>query len=177
MGKYQKTKYPGIFKYVGERGEVYGIDYYSGGKKHREIIGPLLTEAREKLEEKRAMARSGEYQSLSSRKKITFEQLAEKYKEMQKGETYFEKIRKYYLGIIKDFFKGKRLYHITPLDVESYKKQRKETPTRAKKPRSDVAVNRELETLRHIFNKGVEWGMMTENPFNKFKTSILFCRG
>jgi predicted aminopeptidase len=118
MGKYQKTKYPGIFKYVGKNGENYGIDYYPAGKKHREIVGPLLTEAREKLEEKRATARSGEYQSLSSRKKITFEQLAEKYEEMQKGETYFEKTRKYYVGIIKDFFGKRRLYQINPLDVE-----------------------------------------------------------
>ena len=41
MGTYLKTKYPGIFKYVGRNGESYGIDYYAGGKKHREIVGPL----------------------------------------------------------------------------------------------------------------------------------------
>jgi integrase len=176
MGVYEKTKYPGIFKYKGKKGEVYGIDYYAGGKKHREIIGSLLTETREKLEEKRAMTRSGNCQSLASRKKITFEQLAEKYEEMQKGETYFEKSRKYYVAIIKEspLFKGKRLYQITPLDIESYKKQRKGTPTRANKPRSDVAVNRELETLRHMFNKGAEWGMMEKNPFDRFREPILF---
>jgi len=174
MGTYIKTKYPGIFKYAGKNGESYGIDYYAAGKKHREIVGPLLTEAREKLEEKRATARSGEYQSLSSRKKITFEQLAEKYEEMQKGEPYFEKTRKYYVGIIKDFFGKRRLYQINPLDVEIYKKQRKETPTRAKKLRSEVPVNRELETLRHMFNKAVEWGMMEKNPFDKFRDRILF---
>jgi hypothetical protein len=53
MGEYLKTRYPGIFQYVGRNGTVYGIDYYAGGKKHREIIGCLLTEAREKLEERR----------------------------------------------------------------------------------------------------------------------------
>ena len=42
MGIYQKTKYPGIFKYSGKNGEAYGIDYYAAGKKHREIVGPLL---------------------------------------------------------------------------------------------------------------------------------------
>ncbi len=41
-GRYEKTKYPGIFKYIGKNGEKYGIDYYSAGEKCREIIGPLL---------------------------------------------------------------------------------------------------------------------------------------
>jgi hypothetical protein len=50
-GIYQKKKYPGIFKYVEEHGENYGIDYYAGGKKHREIVGPLLGEAQKKLAE------------------------------------------------------------------------------------------------------------------------------
>jgi len=172
MGKYIKTRHPGIFKYVGEHGEKYGIDYYAGGKKHREIIGPLLSEAQEELAKKRAM--SGNGSCLVNRKKVTFDQLAEKYEEIQKGETYFEKTRKYYIEIIKNHFNGRRLYQISPLDVENYKKERKDTPTRAKKPRSDVAVNRELETLRHVFNKAVEWGMMESNPFEKFRDPILF---
>ena len=174
MGNYLKTKYPGIFKYVGRNGESYGIDYYAGGKKHREIIGSLLTEAQEKLAEFRKSARDGGYMSLAARRKFTFDQLAKEYEEKQKGETYFDKTRKYYVPIIKTFFGNKRLYQISPLDVENYKKQRKETPTRAKKLRSDVAVNRELETLRHIFNKAVEWQMMEKNPFDKFRDPILF---
>jgi len=170
MGKYITMRYPGIFRYIGKQGVKYGIDYYAGGKKHREIIGSLLSEAQEERQKKK----SGNYQTLSSKKKITFEQLAEKYEEMQKGETYFDKTRKYYIPIIKTFFGEKRLYQISPLDVETYKKQRKETPTRARKPRSEVAVNRELETLRHMFNKAVEWGMMEKNPFDKFREPILF---
>jgi len=174
MGNYLKTKYPGIFKYVGRNGESYGIDYYAGGKKHREIIGSLLTEAQEKLAELRKSARDGGYMSLAARRKFSFDQLAKEYEEKQKGETYFDKTRKYYVPIIKSFFANKRLYQISPLDVESYKKQRKDTPTRAKKLRSDVAVNRELETLRHIFNKAVDWGFMEKNPFDKFRDPILF---
>ena len=173
MGVYQKTKYPGIFKYIGKKGEVYGIDYYAGGKKHREIVGPLLTEARKKLEERRAMAKAG-HDSIIIRKKITFEQLAVKYSEVQKGERYFEKAQKYYVPILKEFFKGKKLYQITPLDIEEFKNLRKNTPTRAGKIRSEVAVNRELETLRSMLNKAKEWNWLEENPFNKFQKPILF---
>jgi hypothetical protein len=71
------------------------------------------------------MARSGNYQSRSSRKKITIESLAEEYEKVQKGEPYFEKTRKYYVAGIKEFFKGRKLYQITPLDIEQFKKKRK----------------------------------------------------
>lgn len=170
MGQYLKTIYPGIFKYVGKNGMVYGIDYYAGGKKHREIIGPLLTEAREKLEERRKQARTGVYISLAQRRKITLGQLKEEYEKVQKGESYFEKSRKYYLEILEDFFgKERRLYQITPLDIEKFKTKRKETKTQHRKDRSDVSVNRELETFRHMLDKAVEWGWLEKNPFDRFK--------
>jgi len=170
MGQYLKTIYPGIFKYVGANKTVYGIDYYAGGKKHREIIGSLLTEARGELEERRKQARSGVYISLAQRRKITFGQLKEEYEKVQKGESYFEKSRKYYLEIFEDFFgKDRRLYQITPLDIEKFKTKRKETKTQHGKDRSDISVNRELETFRHMLNKSIEWGWLEKNPFDRFK--------
>ena len=75
-GKYQKTKYSRIFRYVGTKGTVYGIDYYAGGKKHREIIGSVLTEAQQELQRHRNMARSGNFLSMSGRNKVTFTDLA-----------------------------------------------------------------------------------------------------
>ncbi len=170
MGKYLKTIYPGIFKYVGKKRTVYGIDYYSGGKKHREIIGSLLTETREKLEERRRQARSGVNISLAQRKKFTLGQLKEEYEKVEKGKPYFEKSRKYYLKILQDFFeKDKKLYQITPLDIEKFKTKRKDTKTQHGKERSDISVNRELQTFRRILNKAVEWGWLEKNPFERFK--------
>ncbi len=190
MGEYQTTNYPGIFKYVGKKKTVYGIDYYAGGKKHREIIGSLLGETQEKLAERRRHAKSGIYIPLAQRKKFTFGQLREEYEKVQKGEPYFEKSRKYYLKILEDFLgKGKKLYQITPLDIEQFKAKRKETLVKGKqivevrttvhegkpvkekvvvgqlwKTRSDISVNRELETFRTILNKAVEWGWMEKTP-------------
>lgn len=68
MGEYLKTRYPGIFQYVGKNGTAYGISYRAGGKKHREIIGPLLGEAQEKLAEKKAMGKKGIVLSASEKK-------------------------------------------------------------------------------------------------------------
>jgi integrase len=174
MGQYLKTHYPGIFKYAGKNGTVYGIDYYAGGKKHREIVGPLLGEAQEKLAEIKKMAKKGTVLSASEKRKITFEKLKEKYCELQKGKLSFETSKKHFVNAVSEYFKGKRLFQITPLEIEEFKKQRKETPARGKKTRSDVSVNRELEVLRHMLNKAIEWGMLDENPFTRFKDSIFF---
>jgi hypothetical protein len=57
MGQYLRTIYPGIFRYVGTNGTICWIDYYAGGKNHREIIGALLGDAKKKLEERRAQAK------------------------------------------------------------------------------------------------------------------------
>ena len=171
---YLKTRYPGIFQYVGKNVTAYGISYRAGGIKHREIIGSLLGEAQEKLAEKKGQAKRGTILSASEKRKITFEKLKEKYCELQKGERFFETSKKYFINAVSDFFKDKRLFQITPLDIEQFKKQRKEAPVKGGKIRSDVSVNRELEVFRHMLNKGVEWGMLDQNPFNRFKDTIFF---
>ena len=174
MGQYLKTRYPGIFQYVGTNGTAYGIDYRAGGKKHREIIGPLLGEAQEKLAEKKALVKKGTVLSASEKRRITFEKLKEKYCELQKGERSFEISKKHFVNAVSDFFKDRRLFQIAPWDIEQFKKQRKEAPVRGGKIRSDVSVNRELEVLRHMLNKAVEWGMLGENPFTRFRDPIFF---
>ena len=174
MGVYLKTRYPGIFQYAGKNGTVYGISYRTGGKKHREIVGELLGEAQEKLAEIKKMAKKGTVLSASEKRKITFEKLKEKYCELQKGERSFEVSKKYFINAVSEYFKGKRLFQISPLEIEQFKKQRKETPVRGGKIRSGVTVNRELETLRHMLNKAIEWRMLDENPFTRFKESPFF---
>src|SRR4030042_4064786 len=174
MGQYLKTRYPGIFQYAGKNGTVYGISYRTGGKKHREIVGELLGEAQEKLAEIKKKAKKGIVLAASEKRKIIFEKLKEKYCELQKGERSFEVSKKHFVNAVSDFFKDKRLFQITPLDIEQFKKKRKETPVRGGKIRSDVSVNRELEVFRHMLNKAIEWGMLDENPFTRFRDPIFF---
>ena len=190
MGKYLKTRYPGIFQYVGSNGTAYGIDYRVGGKKHREIVGPLLGEAQEKLAEKKKLAKKGTVLSASEKRKITFRDLGEKYSELSFGKpSRKEDSRKYLIGywyedetkelkwkdeILTTHFGDRKLFQISALDIEEFKKQRKGAPAKGKKGRSDVSVNRELEVLRHMLNKAIEWGMLDENPFTRFKDSPFF---
>jgi integrase len=168
MGKYLKTHVPGIFKFVDSRGRVaYGISYRSGGKKHREIVGPLLGEARAKLEEVHALAKSGGFISAAAQRKFTFAQLAKKYEENQSA-AYLQNSKRYFVKALVDHFGDMGLSHITPLEIENFKKKRKETPTLSGRVRSDIAVNRELETLRHMLNRAVLWKMLTKSPFGEF---------
>jgi len=165
MGQYLKTRYPGIFQYVGKNGAAYGIDYYAGGKKHREIIGPLLGGAQKKLSEKKALAKRG----IVASRKITFRGLKGRYEEIQKGNRSFETSKKYFLQFLSNYFGDRKLHQITPHDIERLKRERKESLTRLHRERANGSVNRELGLLRHMFNKAVFWGMIDENPFNRFR--------
>ncbi len=168
MGKYLKTKYPGIFIYQGREGDLYGVDFYANGKRHREIVGPRLTDAREELEKRRGSGRSGVYVCQASKRKRTFEDLAIEYEKTCGQGKYFQNTRKHYIEILKDHFQGKRLYEIDTKAIEQFKNIRKDTKTKHKRDRSGIAVNRELETLRVLLNKAVLWGWLEKNPFRRF---------
>jgi integrase len=173
-GFYKRTRWPGIFSYHGKHGVKFGIDYYCGGKQKREMVG-TMEQAREKLREVHGQIQRGDF--VVDRKKFTFDQLKTKYEKIYKGEPYFENSRKYYLKILEDYFgKDRRLYQINLYDLEQFKVKRKATLTQHGKERSGVSVNREMECLRHLFNKAVEWQMMERNPFDRFKNkgSIFF---
>jgi hypothetical protein len=98
MGEYLKTRYPGIFQYVGKNGTAYGISYRSGGVKHREIIGSSLGEAQGKLAEKKKQVKKGVVLSASEKRKITFRDLAQKYSELKFGKPSSKGSRKYLIG-------------------------------------------------------------------------------
>jgi integrase len=107
--------------------------------------------------------------SLVALKRKTFNDLASEYEKKFEKDPYFQKTRKYYLGILKEHFGGMRLRDIGTLELDKYKTMRKNTPTFQGKERSGIAVNRELETMNHMFNKAILWGWMEVNPFTLFK--------
>jgi integrase len=184
MGEYLKTRYPGIFQYVGKNGTVYGIDYYAGGKKHREIVGELLGEAKDKLKERRDQAKQG----IVLQKRNTFRKLAQEYVKLEADIPSYKQSYKYYIGYwdkqedgteswkdmtLTEYFGDKKLLQITPKDIEEFKKLRKDTLVNGKE-RSGVSVNRELEVLRHMLNKAIEWQWLERNPFSVFKESVFY---
>jgi integrase len=164
-------------------GKKYYIDYYDpNGKRHREVAGSKLEDAVSRKEEIREQIRKGKYFAERKKYTTTFDELVKKYKEIFKDQKCFERAKKFALRSIEKHFSGKLLSQITPYDIESYKRLRKETSitvTRKKgdicvnvdtgRRRSDATVNRELACLSHLFSKAVEWEMMEESPFRKMR--------
>jgi integrase len=168
MGVYEKTKYPGILRYVGTKEESYVIDSYANGKRHREKVEGGLTKAREELEKRRKAGRKGTYISQLTLNKTTVEDLIKKYKEEKKGNSYFEKTECHYIDMIGKYFEGRKLVSIKAEDFDHFLKARSEVLKKDGKIRSNASANNEVALLRHLMNKAVYCEMLEVNPFDKF---------
>jgi integrase len=78
------------------------------------------------------------------------------------------------------WFKGKTFAQISPLLVEKFKRERRESLTKkgerlkragkeTNERRSPATVNREMEILSKVFTLAVEYGVTTDNPCRKVK--------
>ena len=68
-----------------------------------------------------------------------------------------------------EYFKGRRLGQISPLAVESFKRERLRTPVKGNKPRKPRAVNSELTTLSAVFSLAVRLRQVRANPCREVK--------
>lgn len=168
MGNYEKTKYPGILRYIGAKGEAYAIDFYASGKRHRERIDGGLTKAREELEKRRKAGRAGTLVPQGRLRKFTMEDLVKRYKEDKKENPYFEKTECHYIDLIGKYFQGRKLISIKAEDFDRFLSDRSAILKKNGKPRSTCCINREVALLRHVLNKALYYEMLEVNPFNKF---------
>lgn len=165
---YEPTKYPGILRYIGSKGEAYVIDFYANGKRHREKVEGGLTKAREEMEKRRKAGRSGIFVSQSRIRKFTMDDLIEKYKEDKKENPYFEKTECHYIDMIGKYFEGRKLLSIKTQDIDDFFKSRIQVKKKNDQARSGASINREVALLRHLLNRGVYCEMLEVNPFDKF---------
>jgi integrase len=143
-----------------------------------------LGEARKKLEERRNQAKQG----IVLQRRNTFRKLAQEYVKLEADTPSYKQSHKYYIGYwvkqedgieswkdmtLTQYFGNKKLFQITPKDIEEFKKLKKDTSVNGKE-RSGVSVNRELEVLRHLLNKAIEWQWLERNPFTVFKESVFY---
>ncbi len=165
MGEYVKTKYPGILKYSGPKGEIYTLDFYAGGKRHREVVGPNLDEARKELERRRDLGRKRKYVSKAEKRKPTFQKLVDDYLDPanQNGNSL-----RYSLPPLLEHFGKMNLHRIDPEAIKAFRNKRKETPTQHHRERSGTSVNRELAALRFLLNHALLKKWIEENPFQRF---------
>ncbi len=67
------------------------------------------------------------------------------------------------------FFDKKTFQEITPLLIEKYKKQRRESLTRNKLPRAPATANREPAVLSKIFSLAIDDEIIETNPCSRVK--------
>ena len=158
----------GLTMAIYKRGDNYFIDYYAGGMRHKEAVGPKKKDAEAAIGKIKNDIREGKWFPRKMRA-VPFEELADEYERLAKAKKGYIHTEKAYIAKIRGAFKGRMLSDLTALDVERYKNDRKETPTRSKRPRSGAAVNRELACLRAMLNKAVQWEMIEKNPASRVK--------
>ncbi len=74
---------------------------------------------------------------------------------------------------ICEYFGGKTFREISPLLVERFKRERRESITVRGTVRSPASVNHELEILSKIFNLAIDYGVTDKNPCMKVKKFAL----
>jgi integrase len=71
--------------------------------------------------------------------------------------------------VICEYFKDKTFAQISPLLIERFKKERRESITRYGKQRSAASVNREIEVLSKIFSLAMDNGITESNACRKVR--------
>jgi len=154
-----------------KRGDWY-IDYrLPNGKRRQETIGPSRKLAEATLCKRRVAIAEGKNLDVVKKEKIKFEDFAEEYLNIHSRQHKKSWITdSYHINDLKRFFGGKYLFAITPQDIEHFRMQRLNERISVSKnaliPKyiSASTVNRQMGTLRGMFNKAVAWGKLQTNP-------------
>jgi integrase len=168
MGVYQRTRQPGIFKYEGKNGSIYGVDYYADGKRHRELVGPVFEDARTELQKMRDTIKKGKYSRIINQRTKTFDDLLSEYSKQMEGTSFYRRMIQYFKPVILNQFGGKLLSEIDYKALEDFREWRKNLPIRTKyqaRPRSKRTIDIEMAVLRRMFRKAVKWGWVMDDPF------------
>ncbi|MHC9544598.1 MAG: tyrosine-type recombinase/integrase [Vulcanimicrobiota bacterium] len=148
-----------------KRGKTYWIDYTdASGKRMRESTGITNKEqAEECLAKRKSEATDGKF-GIQRPKKVLYNDFVKEFLSHCKSQKKPKTFRFYKMTIksIGDTFQDLPLSEITPPLIEKYKDKRL-------KQVSPSTVNRELATLKRLFNLAVEWDKATVNPMKKVK--------
>jgi integrase len=146
----------GVFKKQGN----WWIDFYHQGKRIRRKVGPSKKVAEMALADIQVKQSKKEFLGVCEPKKIVFKDFAREYLEYSKAnkaKRSYERdiltIEGHVLGIWGD----EQLARITPKMIEDYKVQRLQHVVAS-------TVNREIDTIKNMLRKAVEWGYLPNTP-------------
>ena len=153
----------GIYK----RQDNWWLDARINGQRHYVQLGKFIskTAAKEIAQTKRAAILKGEVGiGGKKRKDISFDEAKKHFLEWSETTRKPLSVRDHKAALkqLEKTFSGKKLSSITAFSVEGYKSQRAKT--------APVRCNRELQTLKSLFNRCIEWMKFEgENPVKGVK--------
>ena len=150
----------GVYK----KGENWFIDYRVQGVCKRKKIGPSYQVTKLALKDVQVKIAQGKI-GIEEPKKVPFREFALEYAEYCKVNKAKSTCQVDLVTInthFIPFFSSRFLHAITTRDIENYKTER----LRAVKPQT---TNRELNKLKHLFRKAIEWGYIKENLAKQVK--------
>jgi len=145
---------------VTKRGNTWYIDYYAGGRRYREVIGPNRKLADRVLAKRLVEVAEGRFLDVKEQPTTTFDEIAELFLAYSRTNKLSYERDERSIALLRGSFGGKLLDQIRPLDVEKHK-------TARRKLVGPATVNRELACFKTMFSKAVIWGKATNNPVKK----------
>jgi len=153
----------GIYERKGQHGDVtYYIRYQFQGTDIKEHVGRksrgfTRATAKKALKSRLGDIARGQFSLEKTRRPVPFSVLLKQYEEYARTNWRDFKRQKYFLHAFGKHFGDTPLSQITSWNIEQWKSDLRKTL----KPGS---ANRHMTVLKHMFKKGVEWGLAKINP-------------
>jgi integrase len=151
----------GVFK----KGSSWWIDFYHQGKRIRRKVGPSKKVAEMALADVQVKKAKNDFLGVCEPKKILFKNFVAEYLEysrVNKARSSYERdetvIRAHLVPVWGDY----HISRITSKMIEDYKLKRLESVAPA-------TLNREMNTIKGLFGKAVEWEYLRESPAKPVK--------
>jgi integrase len=154
---------------IRKRGNSWQIDYIDPtGKRVRKSFKKKKDAVGEHAKRVSLIAENPQrYLEISKASTVTFKELVEKYEKNFRHQKCYKTSKKFSIEKLNKDFSDRLLSSITYYDLETYRNELQDTPTRYGGLRKPASVNRVMACLRHMFAKAVEWEMIERSPFEK----------
>lgn len=141
------------------------LDFRYEGRRYRKKVGPNKALADLAWAKKQTEIAENKFLDIKREQKIKFEVFADEYFDLhcKVNHSSVGKSSGSQLKSLKEFFGGRYLHEITPMEIEKYKNERI-------KHVSPATVNRNLARIKALFNKAIQWKKFDgENPMKHIR--------
>jgi integrase len=151
--------------YKNKKDGKYWIDYWHLGKRYRKKVGASKRQAVAVFSKIKSQIAENRYLDVRKNKDVKLPELLnyfiEHYSKINNKPSSYRRNKQIAATLVK-YFGGRFIYHIENVDVEGYKKSRKEQGV------SFSTINREMALLKTVLNKAKEWEVL-QTPVPKIK--------